>query len=100
MTSNVTRKRMPKRTLAETRELMLQAAVEMICERAEMSGDDIVASALSHVRLTQVAQRATGLVRARTGNLDAAAITTGALYQVWPSQADFQADLLFHIADR
>ncbi|HST83330.1 MAG TPA: hypothetical protein VLL08_16465 [Kineosporiaceae bacterium] len=100
MTSNVTRKRMPKRTLAETRELMLHAAVDMICERAQESGDDVVAAALSHVRLTQVAQRATTLVRARTGNLDAAAITTGALYQVWPSQADFQADLLFHIADR
>jgi len=100
MTSNVTRKRMPKRTLAETRELMLHAAVDMICERAQESGDDVVAAALSHVRLTQVAQRATTLVRARTGNLDAAAITTGALYQVWPSQADFQADLLFYIADR
>ena len=100
MTSNVTRKRMPKRTLAETRELMLDAAVDMICERAQQAGDEVIAAALSHVRLTQVAQRATGLVRARTGNLDATAITTGALYQIWPNQVDFQADLLFHIADR
>jgi hypothetical protein len=100
LTSNVTRKRMPKRTLAETRELMLHAAVDMICERAQEAGDDVVAAALSHVRLTQVAQRATSLVRARTGNQDATAITTGALYQIWPSQVDFQADLLFHIADR
>jgi hypothetical protein len=91
---------MPKRTLAETRELMLDAAVDMICERTQEAGDDVVAAALSHVRLTQVAQRATGLVRARTGNLEATAITTGAIYQIWPSQVDFQADLLFHIADR
>ena len=100
MTSNVTRRRMPKRTLAETRELMLDAAVDMICERSQEAGDDVIAAALSHVRLTQVAQRATGLVRARTGNLSATAITTGAIYQIWPSQVDFQADLLFHIADR
>jgi hypothetical protein len=100
VTSNVTRRRMPKRTLAETRELMLAAAVDMICERSQEAGDDVVAAALSHVRLTQVAQRATGLVRSRTGNMDATAITTGALYQIWPSQVDFQADLLFHIADR
>jgi hypothetical protein len=100
VTSNVTRKRMPKRTLAETRDLMLQAAVDMIGERAQEAGDDVVAAALSHVRLTQVAQRATELVRARTGNLDATAITTGAIYQIWPSQVDFQVDLLFRIADR
>jgi hypothetical protein len=30
---------------------------------------------------------------------DAATITTGAIYQVWPTQADFQVDLLFHIAE-
>ena len=33
------------------------------------------------------------------GGPDRAAVTTGAVYQVWPRQADLQADLLFHVAD-
>jgi hypothetical protein len=78
---------------------MLRAAVELLRERAQASGDDVVASALAHVRLTQVAERATSIVRAETGDETAKAITTGAIYQQWPTQADFQVDLLFHVAD-
>lgn len=91
--------RMPRRTPAETRDLMLRAAVELIRERAQASGDEVLAAALSHLRLTQVAQRATAIVREETHDDGATAITTGAIYQQWPSQADFQIDLLFHIAD-
>jgi hypothetical protein len=94
------RRRMPKRTSEQTRELMLRAAVDIIRERANATGDDVVAAALAHLRLTQVAQQATALVRAETGDHHATAITTGAIYQIWPSQADFQAELLFHIAER
>jgi AcrR family transcriptional regulator len=90
---------MPRRTPAETRDLMLRAAVDLIRERAEATGDDVLASALAHVRLTQVAERATVIVRTETGDHQAKAITTGAIYQQWPSQADFQVELLFHIAD-
>jgi hypothetical protein len=93
------RERMPRRTRTETRDLMLRAAVDLIRERAEAAGDDVLAAALAHVRLTQVAERATAIVRAETGDHRAKAITTGAIYQQWPSQADFQVDLLFHIAD-
>jgi hypothetical protein len=78
---------------------MLRAATDLIREQALSSGDDVVASALAHVRLTQVAQRATQIVRSETGDARAKAITTGALYQQWPTQADFQVDLLFHVAD-
>ncbi len=78
---------------------MLRAATDLIRERALSSGDDVVASALAHVRLTQVAERATQIVRSETGDQKAKAITTGALYQQWPTQADFQIDLLFHVAD-
>lgn len=90
---------MPRRQPAQTRELMLRAATDLIRERAQSSGDEVVASALAHVRLTQVAERATAIVRAETGDEKAKAITTGAIYQQWPSQADFQVDLLFHVAD-
>ncbi|WP_322748171.1 MULTISPECIES: hypothetical protein [unclassified Frankia] len=89
---------MPRRTPAETRDLMLHAAVDLIRERAEATGDEALSAALAHVRLTQVADRATAIVREQTGDQSAKAITTGALYQQWPTQGDFQIDLLFHIA--
>jgi hypothetical protein len=91
--------RMPRRTPDETRDLMLRAAVDLIRERALASGDEVLAAALAHLRLTQVAERATAIVREQTGDAGATAITTGAIYQQWPSQAEFQIDLLFHIAD-
>ena len=91
--------RMPRRTPDETRDLMLRAAVDLIRERAWASGDEVLAAALAHLRLTQVAERATAIVREQTGDAGATAITTGAIYQQWPSQAEFQIDLLFHIAD-
>lgn len=91
--------RMPRRSPEQTRELMLRAAVDLIRERAEASGDEVLAAALSHLRLTQVAERATAIVRQQTSDDRATAITTGAIYQQWPSQAEFQIDLLFHIAD-
>jgi AcrR family transcriptional regulator len=90
---------MPRRTPAETRDLMLRAAVELLRERAQASGDEVLAAAVAHVRLSQVAERATAIVRDQTGDQRAKAITTGALYQQWPTQADFQVDLIFHIAD-
>lgn len=91
--------RMPRRTRAETRDLMLRAAVDLLRERARASGDEVLAAALAHLRLTQVAERATAIVRENTGDRSAKAITTGAIYQQWSSQAEFQVDLLFHIAD-
>jgi hypothetical protein len=78
---------------------MLRAAVDLLRERAQASGDEVLAAALAHLRLTQVADRATALVREQTGDQGAKAITTGAIYQQWPSQAEFQIDLLFHVAD-
>ena len=93
------RERMPRRTPAETRDLMLRAAVDLIRERAQAEGDDVLAAALAYVRLTHVAERATAIVRLETGDQQAKAITTGAIYQQWPSQADFQVDVLFHLAD-
>ena len=94
-----TTRRLPRRSPGDTRDLMLRAAVDLIRERAQQTGDEAIAAALAHVRLTQVAERATDLVRTETGDLQAKAITTGAIYQIWPSQTDFQVAVLFHIAD-
>lgn len=99
LTPDGVRRRMPRRRPEETRELMIAAAVSLIRERALATGDEVLAAALAHVRLTRVAERATELVRAKTQDDHATAITTGAIYQLWPTQADFQVDVLFHIAE-
>ena len=96
---------------------MLRAATELVCEGISDSSDAAVAAALAHVQLTDVAARATRIVEAelaadgpRPGGgtapggdaepaRDVAPITTGAIYQVWPTQAEFQADLLFYIGE-
>jgi hypothetical protein len=95
---------------------MLRAATELVCEGISDSSDAAVAAALAHVQLTEVAARATRIVAAELaagavpggGSVpdgdagparDVAPITTGAIYQVWPTQAEFQADLLFYIGE-
>ena len=103
-TARVTRRRLPKRSLAETRDLMLRAATNIVCRAVTEAADDAPSAALAHVRLTDVAAEATRIVRGELtsgadGFAGAATITTGAIYQVWATQADFQVDLLFHIAD-
>jgi hypothetical protein len=97
-------RRMPKRSKEETRELMLRAATDLLRRTACAQGDDAVAAALAHVRFTDIADRATELVRAELADADperaaTARISTGAMYQLWPRQADFQAELLFHLAE-
>jgi len=98
-----TRRRLPKRSRDETRALMLRAATELVCEGIDDASDGAISAALAHVQLTEVATRATRIVRAgfRADELDhdRASITTGAIYQVWSTQGEFQADLLFHIAE-
>src|SRR5215469_1209139 len=97
------RRRMPKRSRSQTRELMLRAATELVCEKITDTSDAAVSAALAHVQLTEVAARATLIVQAGLAesefSRDVAPITTGAIYQVWGTQAEFQADLLFHIAE-
>jgi hypothetical protein len=82
---------------------MLRAATELVCVGMDDTSDAAVSAALAHVQLTEVAAQATTIVRSEisAGELHdgVAAITTGAIYQVWPTQAEFQADLLFHIAE-
>lgn len=79
--------------------MLLGAAVDLLRERAERTGDDVVSAALAHVRFTQVAERATTLVRRACGDPEAPAVTTGAIYNLWPNQADFQVELLLHVAE-
>jgi hypothetical protein len=94
---------------------MLRAATELVCEGINDASDAAVAAALAHVQLTEVAARATRMVEAELaarapgpGSVpdgdaaqarDGAPITTGAIYQVWPTQAEFQADLVCYIGE-
>jgi len=100
MTDTAQRRRLPRRTMEETRALMLAAATKVVCAAALDDSDDAAAAALAHVRVKQVAQAATRMERDRLGEEDIPPITIGSVYQIWSTQADFQADLLVHLAER
>ena len=84
----MTRKR---RTREETRELLLDAAVRVILARS--NGDlDGSTNPLAGVRITDALEEVNRLLHDR----DPAApqMTTGAAYNIWPSQEEFQQALL------
>lgn len=77
---------------------MLRAATELVTRATGGTDDELIADVLAGVRVTDVVAEATEIVRADLGEKNLAPMTTGALYQVWPTQPDFQADLALHIA--
>lgn len=87
--------RRTRRSADETRHLMLRAGTRLALDRLRDADEDAAARALAHIRLTDVARMATDLERGE--GQDRGAITTGAIYQFWPSQAAFQADLMVHV---
>jgi hypothetical protein len=91
-TEGVARRR---RTREETRELLLTAAVRLV--EARVAGNDHTSvNPLADVLITDVLDEAN---RAGDDGADGRAMTTGAAYNIWPSQAEFQADLLARILD-
>lgn len=92
------RKRLPRRSLEETRRLMLAAGTATVAASTRDSSDAAIAAALAHVKVARVVDEATRMVREQTGDPNAPAVTIGSIYQLWPTQADFQAELLLHIA--
>jgi hypothetical protein len=85
-----------RRTREETRALLLDAAVRMVMGRIVGNGDGSV-NPLADVLITDVLEEANRVL----GAADPAArtMTTGAAYNIWPAQADFQADLLSRVLD-
>ena len=79
-----------KRSREETRELMLDAGAQLVYEafRAPAAADW---APVAHVRLTDVAARASRIANARTP------ITTGAIYPIWEDQDAFRRDLILHL---
>ncbi|MEU3617928.1 hypothetical protein ABZ725_37265 [Streptomyces sp. NPDC006872] len=100
MTVDARRRRLPRRSIEETRGLMLEAATELVCAGTADTSEAAISAALAHVRVKQVTEEATRIIRARLGDETAPAVTTGSIYQIWPAQADFQAELLFHLTTR
>lgn len=93
--ATVSRPRRTRRSAEATRELMLRAGTRLAVDRLRDADEDAAARALAHIRLTDVARVATALERGE--GEDRGAITTGAIYQIWPSQAAYQADLMVHV---
>ena len=95
-----TRRRLPRRSVVESRELMLAAAVNLLTESTLDSSEASLAAAAAHVRVTDVVAEATRLAVAAVGGRAEyyVPMTIGALYQIWPTQPDFQADLVLHVA--
>lgn len=84
----MTRKR---RTREETRGLLLDAAVRVILARS--NGDlDGSTNPLAGVRITDALEEVNRLLRDRDSS--APQMTTGAAYNIWPSQEEFQQALL------
>ena len=84
----MTRKR---RTREETRELLLEAAVQVVVARS--NGDlDGSSNPLAGVRITDALEEVNRILR--TSDPSAPQMTTGAAYNIWPSQEDFQQALL------
>jgi hypothetical protein len=79
---------------------MLEAAAQLVCAGTSDTSEAAVSAALAHIRVKRVTEEATRIMRERLGDDTAPAITTGSIYQIWPAQADFQADLLFHLTSR
>lgn len=100
MTEHAVRRRLPRRSPEETRALMLEAATQLVCAGTSDTSEAAVSAALAHIRVKRVTEEATRIMRERLGDDTAPAITTGSIYQIWPAQADFQADLLFHLTSR
>ena len=84
----MTRKR---RTREETRELLLDAAVRVVLAR---SNGDVNGSTnpLAGVRITDALEEVNRLLQDRDPS--APLMTTGAAYNIWPSQEEFQQALL------
>ena len=78
---------------------MLEAGTELLMRSVTAGNDESMADVMSHIRVVDVVDEATRLEVAKLGGdaADYAKRTIGLLYQVWPTQGAYQADLAAHI---
>jgi len=94
------KRRLGRRSVERTRELMIDAAVNVLTRSLEDATDHALAVAVANIKVPDVVAEATRIeVAAQGASIDEYhPMTIGALYQIWPTQADFQADVVLHIA--
>ncbi len=93
-TDGVTRRR---RTRDETRELLLTAAMRLVTGRMSGHHEAPAVNPLADVLLTDVLHEANRALKAEDPG--ARKMTTGAAYNIWPAQTDFQMDLMSRVLD-
>lgn len=98
-TTAVPKKRLGRRPVEQTRDLMLTAAMRLLERSVDDDSDDGLAFVVSNIRVTDVVTEATRLAAEELGGSadDYHPFTIGALYQIWPTQPEFQAALLLHV---
>jgi hypothetical protein len=96
-----TKRRLARRPVDQTRHLMLTAATELLERSVDDDSDEALAFAVSHIRVTDVVAEASRIAAAEQGGLadEFHPLSIGALYQIWPTQPEFQSELLLHIAE-
>ena len=93
------KRRLARRPVEQTKELMLTAAMRLLERSVDDDSDDGLAFVVSNIRVTDVVAEATRMAADEQGSpLDEFhPFTIGALYQIWPTQPEFQAALLMHV---
>jgi hypothetical protein len=85
-----------RRTRDETRKLLLDTAVGLLANRITGNGAGSL-NPLAGVLLTDVIEEANRQQQAASPK--AGKMTTGAAYNIWPSQLDFQVELTAHVLE-
>jgi hypothetical protein len=98
--TNSDKKRLPRRPVEETRRLMLAAAVRVLLQSLHDEDGEALGHSLAHIRVTDVVEEASRVAAEELGEPPEAyrPFSIGALYQIWPNQAEFQAALLLYLA--
>jgi hypothetical protein len=96
-----TKRRLARRPVEQTRHLMLSAAAKLLADSVNDDSEEALAFAVSHIRVTDVVAEASRMAaQEQGGSVDEFhPLSIGALYQIWPTQPDFQSELLLHIAE-
>lgn len=94
------KRRLGRRSVERTRELMIDAAVNVLTRSLDDATDAALSVAVANIKVPDVVAEATRIeVAAQGASIDEyLPMTIGALYQIWPTQSDFQADVVLHIA--
>ncbi len=96
-----TKRRLARRPVEHTRNLMLSAAAKLLADSVNDDSEEALAFAVSHIRVTDVVAEASRMAAEEQGGSvdEFQRLSIGALYQIWPTQPEFQSELLLHIAE-